>query len=45
MVREPERMRPLQRHRPGLVDNIKIDVREVGWEGMDWFYLAFYYER
>jgi hypothetical protein len=22
------------------VDNIKIDVREIGWGGMDWIYLA-----
>jgi hypothetical protein len=22
------------------VDNIKIDLREVGWDGMDWIELA-----
>jgi hypothetical protein len=22
------------------VDNIKMDLREVGWSGMDWFDLA-----
>jgi hypothetical protein len=22
------------------MDNIKIDLREVGWDGMDWFDLA-----
>jgi hypothetical protein len=22
------------------VDNIKIDLREIGWEGMDWMDLA-----
>jgi hypothetical protein len=22
------------------VDNIKIDVREIGWDGMNWFDLA-----
>jgi hypothetical protein len=22
------------------VDNIKIDFREIGWDGMDWTYLA-----
>jgi hypothetical protein len=22
------------------VDNIKIDVREIGWDGMDWIDLA-----
>jgi hypothetical protein len=37
MVGEPERKRPLRRPRHSLEDNIKIDVREVGWEGVDWF--------
>jgi hypothetical protein len=23
-----------------MEDNIKIDLEEVGWEGMDWIYLA-----
>jgi hypothetical protein len=22
------------------VDNIKIDLREIGWDGMDWINLA-----
>jgi hypothetical protein len=22
------------------VDNIKIDVREIGWNGVEWVYLA-----
>jgi hypothetical protein len=22
------------------VDNIKMDLREIGWGGMDWIYLA-----
>jgi hypothetical protein len=22
------------------VDNIKMDVREIGWDSMDWIYLA-----
>jgi hypothetical protein len=22
------------------VDNIKMDLREIGWDGMDWIYLA-----
>jgi hypothetical protein len=22
------------------VDNFKIDLREIGWDGMDWIYLA-----
>jgi hypothetical protein len=23
------------------VDNIKIDLREIGWDGMDWIDLAY----
>jgi hypothetical protein len=32
--------RPLER--PGLrwVNNIKVDLREIGWYGMDWIDLA-----
>jgi hypothetical protein len=26
--------------RHGWVDNIKIDLREIGWGGMDWIDLA-----
>jgi hypothetical protein len=22
------------------VDNIKMDLREIGWDGVDWIYLA-----
>jgi hypothetical protein len=40
LVREPEGKRPLGRPRPGWVDNIKINLREIGWEGMDWIDLA-----
>ena len=35
----PEGMRPLGRPRPRWEDNIKMDLREVGW-GMDWIDLA-----
>jgi hypothetical protein len=28
--------RPLGRPRRTWVDNIKIDLREIGWDGMDW---------
>ena len=40
LMRKPERRRPLGRSRHRSEDNIKIDVREVGWEGMDWIDLA-----
>jgi hypothetical protein len=32
--------RSLGRLRPGLEDNIKIDIEEVEWGGMDWIDLA-----
>jgi hypothetical protein len=37
---KPEGMRPLGRPRCRWVDNIKIDLRETGWDGMDWIKLA-----
>jgi hypothetical protein len=36
MVGKPERKRPLGRPRRLWVDNIKIDLREIGWDAMDW---------
>jgi hypothetical protein len=39
LVKKPERRRPLGRPRRGWEDNIKMDVREVGWEawtGLIW---------
>jgi hypothetical protein len=36
LVGKPERRRPLGRPRCRLVDSIKIDLREIGWDGMDW---------
>jgi hypothetical protein len=32
--------RPLLRPRRRLVDNIKMDLREIGWDGVDWIDLA-----
>jgi hypothetical protein len=32
--------KPLGRTRRRWVDNIKLDLREIGWDGMDWIYLA-----
>jgi hypothetical protein len=32
--------RPLERPKRRWVDNIKIDLRETGWDGMDWIDLA-----
>jgi hypothetical protein len=40
LVGKPEGKRPLGRPRCSWVDNIKIDVRETGWGGVDWIDLA-----
>jgi hypothetical protein len=40
LVGEPEGKRPLGRPRRRWVDNIKIDLREIGWGGMDWVDLS-----
>jgi hypothetical protein len=40
LVGKPEEKRPLGRPRRRWVDNIKIDLRETGWDGMDWINLA-----
>jgi hypothetical protein len=40
LVGRPERKRLLGRPRHGWVDNIKIDLREIGWVVMDLIDLA-----
>jgi hypothetical protein len=40
LVGEPERKRPLGRPRRRWVDNIKMDLSEIGWGGVDWIGLA-----
>jgi hypothetical protein len=40
LVGKPEGKRPLVRQRRRWVDNIKIYLREIGWDGMDWIDLA-----
>jgi hypothetical protein len=39
-VGKPEGRRPLGRPRHSWEDNIKMDLREIGWGGMDWIDLA-----
>jgi hypothetical protein len=39
-VRKSEGKTPLGRPRRWWVDNIKMDLREVGWDGVDWIDLA-----
>jgi hypothetical protein len=40
LVGMPEGRRPLERSRRRWVHNIKMDLREIGWDGMDWIDLA-----
>jgi hypothetical protein len=40
LMGKPEGRRPLGRPRPRWEGNIKMDLREVGWGGMDWINLA-----
>jgi hypothetical protein len=39
-VGNPEGKRPLGRPRRRWVDNIKMDLRETGWAGLNWIDLA-----
>jgi hypothetical protein len=36
LVGNPEGKRPIGRPRHRWVDNIKMDLREIGWDDMDW---------
>jgi hypothetical protein len=40
LVGKPEGKRPLGRPKHRWVDNIKIELREIGWNGMDWIDMA-----
>jgi hypothetical protein len=40
LVRKPKGKRPLERPRRRREDNIKMDLQEVGCEGMEWIELA-----
>jgi hypothetical protein len=40
LVGKPEGKRPLERPRRRWVDGIKINLREIGWGGMDWINLT-----
>jgi hypothetical protein len=35
LVGKPEREKPLGSPRRRWVDNVKIDLREIGWDGVD----------
>jgi hypothetical protein len=40
LVENPERKKPLGRPKRKWVDNIKMDIREIRWGGMDLIYRA-----
>jgi hypothetical protein len=40
LVRKPGGMSPLGRPRRRWVNNIKTDLREIGWGGRDWINVA-----
>jgi hypothetical protein len=40
LVGKPKRKRPLGIPRRGWEDNIKMDLTEIGWGGMDWIDLS-----
>jgi hypothetical protein len=40
LVGRPEGRRPLGRPRRRWEDDIKLDLQEVGWGGMDWIDMA-----
>jgi hypothetical protein len=40
LVGNLEGKRPLERPRCRWVDNIKMDLREIRWDGVDWIDLA-----
>jgi hypothetical protein len=40
LVGKPEGKRSLGRPRRRWMDNIKMDLREIGWDGIDWIDLA-----
>jgi hypothetical protein len=40
LVGKPEGNRPVRRPRRRWEDNIKMDLREIAWGGMDWIDLG-----
>jgi hypothetical protein len=40
LVRKPDRKRQLQNLKHIWEDNIRLNLRETGWEGVDWINLA-----
>jgi hypothetical protein len=40
LIGKPEGKRPLRRPKRRWEDNIRIGLKKIGWEGVDWMYLA-----
>jgi hypothetical protein len=40
LVEKPEKKKPLGRLKHRWEDNIKMDLKEIGWVNMDWIYLV-----
>jgi hypothetical protein len=40
LVGKPDGKRPLGRRRRRWVDNIKMELRDKGWDGVDWIDMA-----
>jgi hypothetical protein len=40
LVEKPEGKRPLGRPRRGWESNIRMDIREMWWKGVEWIHLA-----
>jgi hypothetical protein len=40
MVRKPERKAPHGRPRRRWEDSIRMDLKKLGWESVDWIHLA-----
>jgi hypothetical protein len=40
LMGKPEEKRPLGRPKHRWVDNNKMDLRKVGWDGVDWIGMA-----
>jgi hypothetical protein len=40
LIGKPDGKRPQGRPRSRWKNNIRTDLREIGWEGVDWIHLA-----
>jgi hypothetical protein len=40
LVEKPEVKRPLRKPTHRWEDNIKMDLKDTGWGGMDWIHMA-----